>query len=179
MPEVTFACEDVWSETKICSLLTSDSGIVDGKRVESSMFVVEVFVFESPESRREIVGQLDQWEDETRTFSHRGLPANPHPQRIEGRGKAACSSSNGVRAILAVRCRIHHPELPSYEWLGIHGTEGFETKVELERSKCLAGRPIAIVSALRWRTPQDDIMLEMPPPSRMLCGSWQRLPYYV
>ena len=41
----------LWSETKIRPLLTSGSEIVDSKRVESSILVGEVFVFESPEPR--------------------------------------------------------------------------------------------------------------------------------
>ena len=60
----------------------------------------------------------------------------------------------------------------------MHGsvsTEGSETKVELEKSKRLAGRPIALESALRWRALTMTVRLLMPSPfvfSRIPYESW-------
>jgi hypothetical protein len=52
---------------------------------------------------------------------------------------------------------------------GLVPTEGSETKVELERSKSLSGRPIAIESAQHFSTPHGDNTLEVPPPFVFSC----------
>ena len=58
---------------------------------------------------------------------------------------------------------------------GLVSIEGSETKVELERSKSLGGRPIAIKSAHGCCIPYIDSTLEVPPPfvfSRMPFEPW-------
>lgn len=52
---------------------TSHSGIVDSKQVESSMFVNQVFVFESPEPRGE---EAKKWfQSIARMVSHQSKPS--------------------------------------------------------------------------------------------------------